>query len=78
MLSELDALLLKLNEFKIKYMVYPRNTLVLIKPRRLKWARRAARMEEGRSALNILIGKPTGWRFHEGIGVNGRIVLELI
>ena len=30
-----------------------------IKPRRFRWADHVARMEKGRSAFNILIGKPT-------------------
>ena len=34
----------------------------MIKSRRLRWARHVARMEEGRSALKILKGKPTGKR----------------
>ena len=33
-----------------------------IKSRRLRWAGHVARMEEGRSALDILTGKPTGKR----------------
>ena len=31
----------------------------VIKSRRLRWADYVARMEEGRSAFNILTGKPT-------------------
>ena len=31
-------------------------------PRRLRWADHVARMEEGRSAFNILTGKSTGKR----------------
>ena len=34
----------------------------MIKSRTLKWPSRAARMEEGRSAIKILTGKPTGKR----------------
>jgi hypothetical protein len=34
----------------------------IIKSRRLRWAGRVARMEEGRSAFKILTGKPTGKR----------------
>ena len=33
-----------------------------IKSRRLRWAGHVARMEESRSALKILTGKPTGKR----------------
>ena len=34
----------------------------MIKSRRLRWASYVARMEEGRSAFNILTGQPTGKR----------------
>ena len=34
----------------------------MIKSRRLRWAGHVARMEEGRSAFNVLTGKPTGRR----------------
>ena len=41
-----------------------RNFIVctMIKSRRLRWAGHVARIEEGRSAFKILIGKPTGKR----------------
>ena len=35
------------------------NIIRVIKSRRLKWAIHVARMEEGRSAVKILIGNPT-------------------
>ena len=38
------------------------NIVRVIKSRRLRWAGNVARMEEGRSALKILSGKPTGKR----------------
>ena len=38
------------------------NIFRVIKSRRLRWAGRVARMEEGRSAFKILTGKPTGKR----------------
>ena len=38
------------------------NIVRVIKTRRLRWAGHVARMEEGRSAFNILTGKPTGNR----------------
>ena len=34
----------------------------VVKSRRLRWAGHVARMEEGRSAFKIVIGKPTGKR----------------
>ena len=36
------------------------NIVWVIKSRRLRWAGHVARMDEGRSALKILTGKPTG------------------
>ena len=39
------------------------NIVRVIKSRRLRWAGHVARMEEGRSAFKILIGRPTG--FHK-------------
>ena len=38
------------------------NIVRVIKSRRLRWAGHVARMEEGRSALKILTGTPTGKR----------------
>ena len=38
------------------------NIVRVIKSRRLRWAGRVVRMEEGRSAFKILTGKPTGKR----------------
>ena len=38
------------------------NIVRVIKSRRLRWAGHVARIEEGRSAFKILIGKPTGKR----------------
>ena len=38
------------------------NIVRVIKSRRLRWAGHVTRMEEGRSALKILTGKPTGKR----------------
>ena len=36
------------------------NIVRLVKFRRLRWAGRVVRMEEGRRAFKILTGKPTG------------------
>ena len=38
------------------------NIVRVIKPRRLRWAGCVVRIEEGRSAFKILIGKPAGKR----------------
>ena len=38
------------------------NIISLIKSRRLRWAGHLARMEEGRSSIKMLTGKPTGKR----------------
>ena len=43
-------------------MYHSPNKVRVIKSRRLRWAGHVARMEEGRSAFKILIGKPTGKR----------------
>ena len=43
-------------------MYHSHNIVKVIKSRRLRWAGRVARMEEGRSAFKILTGKPTGNR----------------
>jgi hypothetical protein len=54
------------------------NILRVIKSRRLRWAGHLARKEEGRRAFKILIGKPKERDFQEGLGVDGRIILEWI
>ena len=36
------------------------NIFMVFKSRRLRWAVHVARMEEGRSAIKVLTGKPTG------------------
>ena len=41
------------------------NIVRVIKSRRLRWAGHVARMEEGRSAFKIVIGKPTGKTIRE-------------
>ena len=46
----------------MKSLYRSRNTVRVIKSRRLKWAGHVARMEEGRSAFKILTGIPTGKR----------------
>ena len=43
------------------------NIVRVIKSRRLKWAGHVVRMEEGRSAFKIVIGKLTGKRILEWI-----------
>ena len=44
------------------------NVVRVIKSRRLRWAGHIARMEEGRSAFNILTGKPCLTTDHEVAG----------
>ena len=54
------------------------NLVRVIKCRKLRWARRVARMEEGRSAFKVLTSKPTGRipvgspgrRWEENIGID--------
>ena len=43
-------------------MYHSPNIVRVIKFRRLRWAGRVARMEEGRSAFKILTGNPSGKR----------------
>ena len=47
---------------------------MMIKSRRLRWTCHVARMEGGRSAFKMLIGKPSGKK--GGLGVDGRTILE--
>ena len=47
-----------------------------IKSRSLRWADHIARMEEGRSDFILLTGTPTEKRLEEGLGVDGRTILE--
>ena len=44
------------------YFIYNIYIFITIWFRRLRWAGRVARMEEGRNAFKILTGKPTGKR----------------
>ena len=46
-------------------MYHSSNTIRVIKPRRLRWASHVARMEDDRSAFNILTGILTG-KIHLG------------
>jgi hypothetical protein len=54
------------------------NIARFIKSRRLRWAGHVARMEESRSAFDILTGTPVGKRPLGGLGVDGGTVLEWI
>ena len=66
---------------------------MVIKSRRIIWTGHVARMEEGRSAFEILTGKPTGKRslrmprcrwedniriYLKEVGINTRIIGELL
>ena len=46
----------------IHSLYYSPNIARMVKSIRLRWAGHVARMEEGRSALKILTGTPTGKR----------------
>ena len=48
----------------------------MIKVRRLRWADHAARMEENKNVFKMLIGTTTGRDILEGLGVDGRTILE--
>ena len=57
-----------------------------IKPKRLMWGDHVARMEEGRTALKIIIGKPTGkrpsgrpkWRWDDNIRIDLKKTRKLV
>ena len=52
------------------------NIVRVIKSRRLRWVGHVAEMEEGRSDFKILTGKSTERDVYEGLGVDGRTLLE--
>ena len=52
----------RLHNEELHSMYRSSNVVRVIKSRRMRWAKHLARMEEGRSAFNILTGKPTGKR----------------
>jgi hypothetical protein len=49
----------------------------VIKSRRMRWARHAARKGQTRNTQKILIGKPPGMRSLGNLNVNGRIILRV-
>jgi len=51
---------------------------MLIKSRRMRWARHVARMGEERGVYRVLVGKPEGRNQREDLGVDGWIVLGWI
>ena len=53
------------------------NIVRVVKSRRMGWARRVARMGEGRGVHRVLVGKPEGKR-PLGRDVDGRIILRWI
>ena len=57
-------------------MYHSPNVVRVIKSRRLRWAGHVARMEECRSAFQILKGKPTGKRPFGSLGVDEKTILE--
>jgi hypothetical protein len=54
------------------------NIIRVIKLRRMRWAGHVARMEQGRGAYRILVGRPEGRNHLEDPGVDGRIILKWI
>ena len=48
------------HNYELHSLYCSRNILRVIKSRRLRWTRDVARMEEDRSAFEILTGTPTG------------------
>ena len=68
----------RLHNKKLYSLYHSPNIVRIIKSRRLRWACHIARMEECRSAFKILTGTPTRKRPSEGLGIDGRTILEWI
>ena len=64
------------NLYFLNFLTSVFNIVMVIKSRRLRWAGRVARMEEGRSAFKILTEKPTGKRPLGRPRCSGRTILE--
>jgi hypothetical protein len=47
---------------KEHHHLYASQNIMVIKPRRMRWARHVARMREMRNVYNILVGRPEGNR----------------
>ena len=61
------------------HSLYPTPNIVrVLKSKILRWAVHVTRRAEGRSALKILTGTPTGKRHLEALGVDRRTILEWI
>jgi len=50
----------------------------VIKSRRMRQARNAARMEDRRGVYRVLVGRPEGKSYLKDLGVDGRIILRWI
>jgi hypothetical protein len=52
----------KLHNEELHNLYSPPSIIIMIKSRRMRWARHLARMGEKRNAYRILVGKPEGKR----------------
>ena len=68
----------KLHNEELNNLYSSLNTVRVIKPRRMRWARHAASVEEWRGAYRVLVEKLEGKNHLEDPGVDGMIILRWI
>ena len=66
----------KLHNEELNDLYSTPNIVLVIKPRRMRWAGHVARMEERRGVYRVLVGKPEGKSLLGDPGVDGRIILR--
>ena len=66
----------KLHNEELNDLYSSPNIVQVIKSRRMRWAGHGARMEEGRGAHKVLVGKPEGKDHWVDQDVDGRIILR--
>ena len=68
----------KLHNEELNDLYCSPNIVRVIKSRRLRWVGHVARMEEGRGAHKVLVGRPEGKNHWGDQDVDGRIILRWI